>query len=47
MYLYPVRTGTRERRASFMEMAGLKCGEGQDSTFWVKWGTIILLAHAS
>ena len=46
MYLYPVRTGTRER-PSFMGMVDLKCGEGQDQTFWVKRGTAILLALAS
>nr|PNR35709.1 hypothetical protein PHYPA_021559 [Physcomitrium patens] len=45
LYLYPIRTGTRER-PSYMLMINLKAG-AQDSDYWVKRGTAILLALAT
>jgi dynein heavy chain, axonemal len=44
MYLYPVRTGTRER-PSFMGVVELKSG-AVDPDHWVKRGTALLLALA-
>jgi len=44
LYLYPVRTGTRER-PSFMIWVELKSG-AVDGSFWVKRGTALLLATA-
>ncbi|KAA0178390.1 hypothetical protein FNF27_00239 [Cafeteria roenbergensis] len=44
MYLYPVRTGTRER-PSFMRMVELNAGDFT-SDFWIKRGTALLLALA-
>lgn len=44
LYLYPVRTGTRER-PSFMIALELRSGE-KPPTFWVKRGTAALLALA-
>ena len=46
MYLYPVRTGTRER-PSYMGVVDLKCAEGVEPSQWVKRGTALLLALAS
>ena len=46
MYLYPVRTGTRER-PSYMGVVDLKCAEGVDPSTWIKRGTALLLALAS
>ena len=45
LYMYPVRTGTRER-PSFMVFVDLKAGS-VDSEHWVKRGTALLLALAS
>ena len=45
MYLYPVRTGTRER-PSFMGVVDLKTGSGEPE-HWVRRGTALLLALAS
>ena len=45
LYMYPVRTGSRER-PSFMVFVDLKAGDG-DSDFWVKRGTALLLALAT
>ncbi len=42
LYMYPVRTGTRER-PSFMIPVELKSG-AQEPEFWVKRGTALLLA---
>jgi dynein heavy chain len=42
MYLYPIRTGTRER-PSFMVDVDLRSGP-RDDTFWIKRGTALLLA---
>jgi len=44
LYLYPIRTGTRERPA-FVTALDLKSGS-VDSTFWVKRGTALLLTLA-
>jgi dynein heavy chain len=44
IYMYPVRTGTRER-PSFMIAADIKSGL-QDSDFWTKRGTAMLLSLA-
>jgi dynein heavy chain, axonemal len=44
MYLYPVRTGTRER-PSFIRLVGLNAGT-QHPDFWIKRGTALLLALA-
>ena len=44
VYLYPIRTGSRER-PSFMVAVDLKVGE-YDSTFWIKKGTAMLLSTA-
>ena len=45
LYLYPIRTGTRER-PSFMTEVDLKSGN-KDSTFWTKRGTALLLSLAT
>jgi dynein heavy chain len=45
LYMYPVRTGSRER-PSFMIMVDLKGGVG-DSDFWIKRGTALLLSLAT
>lgn len=45
LFLYPIRTGTRER-PSYMLMVHLKVGV-QDSDYWVKRGTALLLALAT
>lgn len=45
LYMYPVRTGTRER-PSFMVFVDLKAG-AVDSDHWVKRGTALLLALAT
>jgi dynein heavy chain len=45
LYMYPVRTGSRER-PSFMIMVDLKSGAG-DSDFWIKRGTALLLSLAT
>lgn len=45
LYLYPVRTGTRER-PSFMRLVKLQSGE-QPPDFWVKRGTALLLSLAT
>lgn len=45
LYLYPVRTGTRER-PSFMINVDLKAGAA-DPDHWVMRGTALLLALAS
>jgi dynein heavy chain len=42
MYLYPIRTGTRER-PSFMRMVELDAGDFS-TDFWIKRGTALLLA---
>lgn len=42
VYLYPVRTGTRER-PSYMITVDLKCGN-EGGKFWTKRGTALLLA---
>ncbi len=44
MYMYPLRTGTRER-PSFVLMVHLKSGQ-QSSDFWIKRGTALLLSLA-
>lgn len=44
LYMYPIRTGTRER-PSFMTEVDLKSGS-RDSTFWTKRGTALLLSLA-
>jgi dynein heavy chain len=44
LYLYPVRTGTRER-PSFMIWVDLKAGQ-HDSNFWIKRGAAMLLSLA-
>ena len=44
MYLYPIRTGSRER-PSFMIMVELKSGSA-DPDHWVKRGTALLLSLA-
>jgi dynein heavy chain len=46
MYLYPVRTGTRER-PSYMGVVDLRCAEGVEPSQWIKRGTALLLALAS
>jgi dynein heavy chain len=43
MYLYPVRTGSRER-PSFMIEVDLKAGLQHDSQFWTKRGVALLLS---
>eukprot|EP00750_Incisomonas_marina_P005719 INCI14099.2.p1 GENE.INCI14099.2~~INCI14099.2.p1 ORF type:complete len:3630 (-),score=727.81 INCI14099.2:1911-12800(-) len=45
LYLYPIRTGTRER-PSFMTEVDLKSGS-KDATFWTKRGTALLLSLAT
>lgn len=45
LYLYPVRTGTRER-PSFMRLVKLQTGE-YPPDFWVKRGTALLLSLAT
>ena len=45
LYMYPVRTGSRER-PSFMIFVDLKGGDG-DSDFWIKRGTALLLSLAT
>ena len=45
LYMYPVRTGSRER-PSFMVFVDLKSGSC-DSDFWIKRGTALLLALAT
>jgi dynein heavy chain len=45
LYLYPVRTGTRER-PSFMTHVDLRSG-GADPDHWVMRGTALLLALAT
>jgi dynein heavy chain len=45
MYLYPVRTGSRER-PSYMGTVELKSGE-EEGAYWSKRGTALLLALAS
>jgi dynein heavy chain len=42
MYIYPIRTGSREN-PSFMVEVDLKCGE-RESMFWTKRGTALLLS---
>jgi len=44
LYLYPVRTGSRER-PSFMQWVELKAGQ-HDGHFWIKRGTALLLSVA-
>ncbi|CEL98551.1 unnamed protein product [Vitrella brassicaformis CCMP3155] len=44
LYLYPIRTGTRER-PSFMITVDLKSGS-RDPSYWVKRGTALLLSKA-
>ena len=44
VYLYPIRTGTRER-PSFMVAVNLKAGD-YDANFWIKRGTAMLLSTA-
>jgi dynein heavy chain len=44
-YMYPIRTGTRER-PSFMVAADLKSG-AQDTEFWTKRGVAMLLSLAN
>jgi dynein heavy chain len=44
VYLYPIRTGSRER-PSFMVAVDLKVGS-YDATFWIKKGTAMLLSTA-
>ena len=44
MYLYPIRTGSRER-PSFMIMVELKSGSA-DPDHWFKRGTALLLSLA-
>nr|AML30862.1 axonemal inner arm dynein heavy chain 6 [Marsilea vestita] len=45
LYLYPIRTGSRER-PSFLMYVTLKCGE-KNPDHWVKRGTALLLALAT
>lgn len=45
LYMYPVRTGTRER-PSFMIIVDLKSGANTDPDHWVMRGTALLLALA-
>lgn len=45
LYMYPIRTGTRER-PSYMLNVDLKTGT-QDSTHWTKRGVALLLSLAS
>ncbi|BFI30788.1 dynein axonemal heavy chain [Marchantia polymorpha subsp. ruderalis] len=45
LFLYPLRTGTRER-PSFILFVTVKCG-AQESDYWVKRGTALLLALAT
>ena len=45
LYMYPIRTGSRER-PSFMTFVDLK-GGNCDSDFWIKRGTALLLALAT
>jgi dynein heavy chain len=45
LYMYPVRTGTRER-PSFMIPVELKSGS-MEPEFWVKRGTALLLSLSS
>ena len=45
LYMYPVRTGTRER-PSFMTLVDLKSGQAEPD-HWVMRGTALLLALAS
>lgn len=45
LYMYPVRTGTRER-PSFMINVDLKSG-AKDPTYWTKRGTALLLSLAT
>jgi dynein heavy chain len=45
LYLYPIRTGSRER-PSFMIWVDLKAG-AHNSDFWIKRGTALLLSLAS
>ena len=45
LYLYPIRTGTRER-PSFMIAVEVKAGSF-DANFWTKRGTALLLSDAS
>lgn len=42
LYVYPIRTGTRER-PSFVTLVELKSG-GVEPSFWVKRGTALLLS---
>ncbi|GLD91835.1 hypothetical protein PINS_up000368 [Pythium insidiosum] len=43
LYLYPLRTGTRER-PSFMIAVDLKSGSGKSPDLWTKRGTALLLS---
>jgi dynein heavy chain len=45
LYLYPLRTGTRER-PSFRINTELKCGQAEPD-HWVMRGTALLLSLAS
>lgn len=45
LFLYPLRTGTRER-PSFILFVTLKCGD-KEPDYWVKRGTALLLALAT
>mmetsp|Transcript_3653 Transcript_3653/g.6221 ORF Transcript_3653/g.6221 Transcript_3653/m.6221 type:complete len:1261 (+) Transcript_3653:2172-5954(+) len=45
MYMYPIRTGTRER-PSFVIEVELRCGK-HPADFWVKRGTALLLSTAA
>ena len=45
LYLYPIRTGTRER-PSYMVSVEVKSGS-VDTDFWTKRGTAMLLSLAS
>jgi len=45
MYMYPVRTGTRER-PSYVVSVDLRCGRFS-AEFWTKRGVALLLSHAS
>ncbi|GBG32973.1 Dynein heavy chain 2, axonemal [Hondaea fermentalgiana] len=45
LYMYPIRTGTRER-PSFVVGVQLDSG-AVDASFWVKRGTALLLAHGN
>ena len=44
LYMYPIRTGTRER-PSFMIAVDVKSG-GDDAEYWTKRGTAFLLSTA-